>query len=198
MDHESNVRGVGPSRRLRDDEFLGPVVARIGERQLEPADAFFPRFVTSIIRQQVSMAAAAAIEERLQEAVELTPARVLETEPSQLREAGLSAQKAETVRAVAEKFDRGDWTRERFSERSDDAVIEELTSVRGVGVWTAKMQLLFSLARPDIFPVEDLGIRRGVQILTDEDLSRQEMVTFSERWTPVRSVASLYLWELSD
>ena len=79
----------------------------------------------------------------------------------------------------------------------DDAVIEELTSITGVGTWTAKMQLLFSLGRPDVFPVGDLGIRTGMRTLRG-DIDRERMVETAERWAPYRSYASLYLWRIEE
>ncbi len=184
--------------QLRTDEYLGPIVAKVGPRRIDPDPAFFPRFVRSIVRQQVSMSAAASIEERLRSSIELTPAVVAQTEPGLVQEAGLSTQKAETVVRVADRVASGDWSRDAFADLSDQEAIAELTTVRGVGVWTAKMQLMFSLGREDVFPVEDLGIRRGMQTLIDEELSRAEMVEFAERWRPVRTRASLYLWEVSD
>lgn len=195
MDHEPDVRGIV---QLRQDELLGPVVDRVGERQLEPADDFFARFARSVIRQQVSMAAATAIESRLLDRVSLTPEEILATDAATLREAGLSAQKAQTVHAIAERFSNDDWSRDAFAHMSNDRIIDELTTIRGVGVWTAKMQLIFSFARPDVFPVEDLGIRNGMEVVLGEPLSREEMVDISHRWSPVRSLASLYLWDVVD
>nr|WP_220222417.1 hypothetical protein [Haloplanus salinus] len=78
-----------------------------------------------------------------------------------------------------------------------DAVIEELTSITGVGTWTAKMQLLFSLGRPDVFPVGNLGIRTGMRTLRG-DIDRERMVETAERWAPYRSYASLYLWRIEE
>lgn len=79
----------------------------------------------------------------------------------------------------------------------DDAVIEELTSTTDVGTWTAKMQLLFSLGRPDVFPVGNLGIRTGMRTLRG-DIDRERMVETAERWAPYRSYASLYLWRIEE
>jgi DNA-3-methyladenine glycosylase II len=79
----------------------------------------------------------------------------------------------------------------------DEAVVAELTTITGVGTWTAEMQLMFSLGRPDVFPVGDLGIRKGMRTLYG-DLSREEMVEKSEEWRPYRSYASLYLWRAKE
>lgn len=187
-----------PHTSLRTDEVLGPVVEIHGELTLEPAGDFYRRFVVSILRQQVSMASAAATRERLFDAVDVTPEGVLAADEAVLRDAGLSRQKVRYVRNVAEAFvDRG-YSREYFAGMTDDAVVAELTSITGVGVWTAKMQLMFSLGRPDVFPVEDLGIRKAMETVFDAGLDRRGMVDRAERWSPHRSYASLYLWRAEE
>lgn len=183
---------------LRDDPDIGHLVADHGDVTLEPAEDLFERLVVSILRQQVSMASANATRERLEDAVELTPTALLRTDRSTLRDLGLSRQKASYVHNVAEAFVEHDYSREYFAEMSDDAVIAELTDIDGVGTWTAKMQLLFSLGRPDVFPVEDLGIRKGMHTLYGDDLERSRMEEIAERWRPYRSYASLYLWRAVD
>lgn len=183
---------------LREDEHLGPLIERHGEKQLEPAPDFFRRFVVSITRQQLSVAAAAAILDRLEREHELTPVGMLHADTDALRAAGLSAMKVQTIHRVAERFATGDWRRERFEPMADDAVLDELTTVRGIGIWTAKMQLMFSLGRMDVFPVEDLGIRRGMEQLYGCDLTRADMCERANAWRPYRSLASLYLWDVRD
>ena len=143
------------------------------------------------------MASAAATRDRLFEAVEVTPAGILAADDATLRDAGLSRQKTRYVNNVAEAFrDRG-YTVDSFAGMDDDAVIDELTSITGVGDWTARMQLLFSLGRPDVFPVGDLGIRKGMRTLYG-DIDREAMVETAERWAPYRSYASLYLWRIEE
>ncbi|MFB6302118.1 MAG: DNA-3-methyladenine glycosylase [Haloferacaceae archaeon] len=183
---------------LRTDAVLGPVVERHGPLSLSPAEDLFERLVVSILRQQVSMASAAATRERLFDRVEITPAGVLAADRSTLRDAGLSRQKARYLHEAAETFRERGWDREHFAGQSDAAVIETLTGITGVGEWTARMQLLFALGRPDVFPVGDLGIRKGMRALHDEDLTREGMLTAAERWAPYRSYASLYLWRVEE
>ncbi|WP_226010003.1 DNA-3-methyladenine glycosylase family protein [Halomicrobium salinisoli] len=184
--------------RLREDEHLRPLVEEHGELTLEPADDFYQRFVTSILRQQVSMASAAATRERLFDAVEVTPEGVLDADVDVLRDAGLSQAKARYVRNVAEAFLERGYSREHFEGMSHDEVVDELTTITGVGEWTAHMQLMFALGREDVFPVGDLGIRKGMRNVVDPDLTRAEMVDYSERWSPYRTYASLYLWRAQD
>jgi DNA-3-methyladenine glycosylase II len=183
---------------LRAKPRLGPVVEAHGPLELDPAEDMYRRLVVSILRQQVSMASAAATRERLFEAVEVTPEGVLAADPELLRDAGLSTQKTRYVREAAAAFrDRG-YDRAYFAGMDDGAVIDELTSITGVGTWTAKMQLMFSLGRPDVFPVGDLGIRKGMRTLFDEDMDREEMVERAADWRPHRSYASLYCWQIEE
>ena len=179
---------------LRADPKLAPLVEEHGEIDLEPHPDPFRRLVVSIVNQQLSTASAAAIRERVFDRFEVTPAALLSADEDSLRETGLSASKVEYVKNVAEAFEERPLTREYFDGVPDEDVVSELTEIRGVGVWTAKMYLLFCLAREDVFPVEDLGIRRGMQLLYGEDLSRPEMVETAEAWRPYRSYASRYLW----
>jgi DNA-3-methyladenine glycosylase II len=130
----------------------------------------------------------------LDDAVEITPEALLRTEQPTLRDLGLSRQKASYVHNIAEAFIEHGYSREYFAEMSDDAVIDELTDIKGVGTWTAKMQLMFSLGRPDVFPVEDLGIRKGMYTIYGDDLERSRMEEIAEQWRPYRSYAALYLW----
>jgi DNA-3-methyladenine glycosylase II len=183
-----------PHDHLREDPDLGPLVDEHGELAVEPHDDPFERLVVSIVRQQVSMDAAAAIRERLFDAVEPTPEAFAAADPEVLRDAGLSASKVEYVRNVAEAFTERGYGHDYFRELSDEAVHDELTSIAGVGPWTADMFLMFALGREDVFPVGDLGIRKGMQSLFGEDTTRAEMRDVAERWQPYRSYASLYVW----
>lgn len=180
--------------RLREDPALGPYVEEHGPLALDPAEDTFERLVVSLVRQQVSTEAAAAIRERLFEAVDITPAGVLDADPTTLQDVGLSEAKTEYVREVAEAYQRESYDHDYFEELSDEAVLDELTNIRGVGPWTAKMFLLFALGRPDVFPVEDLGIRRGIEEVFGTELTCGEMRDRAAEWAPYRSYASLYLW----
>lgn len=182
---------------LRTDPALAPLVDEHGPVELEPAADPFARLVVSVINQQLSVESAAAIEERVFDRFEVTPAGMLAADEDALREAGLSGSKVAYVRNLATAFDDGTLSRERLDAMSDEEVIDALTEVKGVGVWTAKMALIFVLGREDVFPVEDLGVRRGMESLFG-DLTRAEMVARAEAWRPYRSYASLYLWRVVD
>ena len=180
---------------LVDDPHLGPAVAEHGPVPIEPAEDLFERLVVSLIRQQVSMNAAAAIRERLFDAFEITPEAMLAADPEELHAVGLSEAKTEYVKATARAFRERGYDREYFAGMDDERVAAELTEIRGVGPWTAKMFLMFGLGRRDVFPVEDLGIRKGMnEVFDDSDMTRGEMRDRATAWEPYRSYASLYLW----
>jgi DNA-3-methyladenine glycosylase II len=178
---------------LRDDPNVGPLVERHGPLELGSDEQPFERLVISIVNQLLSTEAARTIRERLFDAVEITPNGVRETDTETMREAGLSAQKVEYVRAAADAYDAGRITPEALAELDDDTAIAELTEVKGIGDWTAKMYLMFVLERPDVFPVEDLAVRRGMEELFGDE-SRDEMRERAANWEPYRSYATLYVW----
>jgi DNA-3-methyladenine glycosylase II len=183
-----------PISYLQTDERIAPLIDEHGQLSLEPADDPFERLVVSIVRQQVSMASAEAIRERLFDAFEITPAALATADEAALKDVGLSGQKAEYVRHVGQAFQEHGYDRAYFADVPDEAVVEELTTIRGIGTWTGKMFLLFCLGREDVFPVEDLGIRNAMEVLYDADLTRAEMNERATAWAPYRSYASLYLW----
>jgi DNA-3-methyladenine glycosylase II len=179
------------------DEELEEIVEEFGEKELEKSENPFERLVVSIINQQLSTQSAKAIKERVFENFDIEPEKILEAGEEELAETGLSRQKIEYIRSASKKFIEDDLSQEKFEEMSDEEVIEELTSIHGIGDWTAKMFLIFVLGREDVFPVEDLGIRRAMEELYDLE-SRSEMMEKAEEWSPKRSLASLYLWEFRD
>ena len=187
-----------PHDTLREDPDIGPLVTAHGELTLDPAEDLFRRLVVSICRQQVSMASAAATRERLFDAVEMTPGGVLAADDGLLRDAGLSRQKTRYVNEVAAAFEEHGYSVEYFDGLADDAVRNELTAITGVGEWTANMQLLFSLGREDVFPVGDLGVRKGFTNVVGDGYTRSEMVEYAECWAPYRSYATLYLWRAEE
>lgn len=181
------------SDALSADPTLEALIERFGPLELSPAEDPFRRLVVSIVNQQLSTASAEAIRARLFDRFEIAPAPLRDADEDALRDLGLSRQKIAYVKSAAETFLEDDLDRASFAGMTDEEAIGELTEIHGVGVWTAKMFLMFALARPDVFPVEDLGIRNGIVDLYGE-MTRDEMVTRAERWRPHRSTACLYLW----
>ncbi|MFB6222929.1 MAG: DNA-3-methyladenine glycosylase [Haloarcula sp.] len=187
-----------PHETLRSDPDLGPLVEAHGELTLDPASDLFERLVVSILRQQVSMASAAATRERLFDAVTVTPAGIKRADDERLRNAGLSRQKSRYVNEVADAFLEHGYSLASFEDHTNEEIHEELTAITGVGDWTANMQLLFAFGREDVFPVGDLGIRKGFETVVGEGYSRAAMTEYATRWSPYRSYASLYLWRASE
>lgn len=179
------------------DPVFAPLIEEHGLLRAEIADDPFGRLVLAIVNQQLSTASAAAIRGRLIERFELTPDVLLAAEPEALTAVGLSRRKAEYVQEIAAAFRDDELTRAAFDAMTDEEVIERLVRIRGVGRWTAKIFLMFALGRPDVFPVEDLGIRRGMTNLFGP-LSATEMIEVAERWRPERTRACLYLWRAAD
>jgi DNA-3-methyladenine glycosylase II len=159
----------------------------------------FSTLVLSIVHQQVSMAAARTIQGRLIKLLggRITPRRILNRTPEQLRSAGLSRGKATYILDLADKTARKDVEFDRFPDMDDEAILAELTAVKGIGTWTAKMFLMFHLQRPDVLAPEDLGLRMAVAEVykvAPQDAA-EEMLERRERWSPYCSVAARVLWE---
>jgi DNA-3-methyladenine glycosylase II len=191
------------------DPRMAALIERLGEIDLEtrlrrrseerPADAY-GALLRAIVGQQLSTKAARTIYGRILDLFEgSTPApeQLLEADESDLRGAGLSGRKVEYVRDLASHVLAGELELDRFGELSDEQVIEEIVAVRGLGVWTAEMFLLFHLERPDVLSGGDLGIRKAVQIEygLEEMPAPARVLEIGEPWRPHRSLASLYLWE---
>jgi DNA-3-methyladenine glycosylase II len=125
------------------------------------------------------------------------PEALLEIDPQALRDAGLSWRKVEYVRDLAAHVIGGELELDRLGERSDEEVIAEITAVRGFGVWSAQIFCMFFLQRPDVLPTGDLGIRRAVELEYGLDAMPppKELERMGERWSPHRTLASIYLWE---
>lgn len=180
---------------LLNDPEMSSLVERYGKLELDPAEDPYERLVISIANQQLSTDSARAIVDRLLENFDVTPSSLLEADESTLRDIGFSSSKISYIKNAAEAFLDRDFTREGLSGYSDEEAIQQLTEIKGIGTWTAKMYLMFVLAREDIFPVEDLGIRKGFK-LTYGEATRDEMIQKAEEWSPLRSIASLYLWKV--
>ncbi len=192
-------------RSLRRDPLLGPVIRRVGRPALEPRTTpFFHDLARSVLYQQLSGAAATTIYRRLVGHFPgrsfPTPEQVAALTVDEFRPLGVSRQKATYLVDLARKYQDGTLRPRRFRHLDDDQLIAELTQVKGVGVWTAQMFLIFTLRRPDIWPRGDLGIQKGLQRLFElEDLPKgEEMDHLAERWRPYRSIACWYLWRLAE
>lgn len=182
---------------LRRDPALRPLIRKVGSFELHSHQPYFWTLCQSILAQQVSGASARAVSGKVRALVVgrrfPDPTSIAALPERALVGAGVSRQKRRYLYALADAFSNSDLGRVRFSRLSDEEVIDRLTAIVGIGRWTAEMFLMFSLRRSDVFPVDDLGIRRGMKrYLGIEDVGA--MVGRAERWRPYRTVASLYLW----
>lgn len=187
----------------RRDPVLRLVIDRVGPFTLTPRRGGYRMLVRSILSQQISIAAARTIRERLQALLpggRITATAIASLSDDQLRSAGISAQKRGYLRDLTERTLDGSLSYRRIARLDDEAAIAELTQVRGIGRWTAQMFLLFSLGRPDVFAPDDLGIRTAMirlYALSDRP-SHAELHAIAAAWQPWRSVASWYLWRELD
>ena len=185
-----------------------PVLARLVEqaglpRLRKPQDTHFAALVRSVLYQQLAGSAAAAIHGRLTEALEgdVSPSRLLTLAPEALRAAGLSANKAASLRDLAEKVLGGIVVLDDAGLRreSDEEVIARLSSVRGIGRWTAEMFLLFQLRRLDVWPTGDLGVRRGFGLAWGVPMpSPKQLEPLGDPFRPYRSVVAWYCWRACE
>jgi DNA-3-methyladenine glycosylase II len=200
-------RGLTHLRRC--DPVLGEVIARVGPKGLGDARAGRPSdhygaLLRAIVGQQLSTKAAASIFGRLTERFDgrtPTPEEVLEDDPEELRAAaGLSRAKVGYLRSLAEHVLSGELELERLDELSDEQAIAELVAVKGLGVWTAHMFLMFHLQRPDVLPVGDLGIRKAIERAYELDglPDAEQMEEIAQPWRPHRTLACRYLWRSLD
>jgi DNA-3-methyladenine glycosylase II len=188
------------------DPVIGELIARYGELSVEarrrrrpPVEAY-GMLLRSVIGQQLSVKAAATIYGRVLDLFGRTtpsPQQLLEAQPQALRDVGLSWRKVEYVRDLAAHVLSGELELDRLDQLSDDEVVAEITAIRGFGVWSAQMFLIFFLERPDVLPAGDLGIRRAVQVAyeLDELPAPTELERIAQPWRPHRSLACVYLWE---
>lgn len=161
----------------------------------------FATLARSIVGQQISVKAADSVWLRFSAALPLiAPREVLAMTPEALRACGLSARKVEYLGDLARHFIVGQIHVDRWSTMSDAQIVAELTAVRGIGVWTAEMFLIFNQLRPDVFPLDDIGLQKAVarHYFAGERPPRQSLAAHGERWRPWRSVATWYLWRSLD
>jgi len=185
---------------------------------------YFEDLVDAIVQQQLSMKAASSIFNRIKENIEykkrlngsikksyyidkhkwranstkstlITPEEIFSLKDEEFRECGLSKAKTLYIKDLAEKVLNGKINIAQMENFSDEVIINKLTSVKGIGEWTAHMFLMFSLGRPDIFPSGDLGLRNIFSKVIKKGLNRKQMDKFAQRWKPYRTIASWYIWK---
>jgi DNA-3-methyladenine glycosylase II len=187
----------------KTDPTLRRIIERVGPYRMAFREPTFDTLVRSIVYQQLSGKVATVIFGRLVDAAtkgggasELTPEAILKLKPQKLRKVGLSKQKAAYIRDLAERTHAGSVIFENLRELSDTQVIEHLTAVKGIGVWTAHMFLMFALRRTDVLPTGDLGVRMAIRKAYElaELPKPAEIEALAKSWRPYCSVAAWYLW----
>lgn len=183
----------------RRDDILKAIIKRVGPCTLYHNPDGFSVLARSIISQQISTKAAQAIGNRLLKALgrgELRPRSILAASDETMRQAGLSAMKVRSLRDLAEKCVSGEVPIKKLAALDDEAIIQTLLPVRGIGRWTAEMFLIFSLGRLDVLPVADYGLRSGVQKQYGLEAlpGKEALVRIGEPWRPYRSVATWFIW----
>ena len=186
---------------IKKDRVMKRLIPQFGDACLQSRGDPFITLARSIVGQQISVKAAQSVWDRF--AVlprKLTPANVLKLKVDDMRAAGLSARKVEYLVDLALNFDSGNLHFKKWSEMDDEAIIAELVAIRGIGRWTAEMFLIFHLLRPNVLPLDDVGLINGISknYFSGESVSRSEAREVSAAWAPYRSVATWYIWRSLD
>ena len=183
------------------DRVMKRLIPRFGEARLESRGDAFVTLARSIVGQQISVKAAQSVWNRFEALPRrMVPAQVLKLKVDDMRAAGLSARKVEYLVDLALHFDSGATHVEQWQRMDDEAIIAELVAIRGIGRWTAEMFLIFHLMRPDVLPLDDVGLIKGISVnyFSGEPVSRSEAREVAAAWAPWRSVATWYMWRSLD
>lgn len=183
----------------KKDKKLGRAIGRTGLIEREVTPDLFTALVSSVLAQQISAKAADTVWARFVERLgEVTPEAVAKADVETIQKCGMSLRKAGYIKGIGEAVLGGALPIDDLPKMPDDEVIARLSELRGVGVWTAEMLLIFSMRRPDVVSWGDLAIRRGMmRLYGHKELTRARFERYKKRYSPYGTVASLYLWELS-
>lgn len=181
----------------RRDRVLKRLIPQFGDACLQSRGDAFVTLSRSIVGQQISVKAAQSVWNRFEALPRrMTPGHVLKLKVDDMRAAGLSARKVEYLVDLALHFDSGRIHVDQWQAMEDEAIIAELVAIRGIGRWTAEMFLIFHLLRPDVLPLDDAGLLKGISLnyFSGEPVSRSEAREVAGAWQPWRSVATWYMW----
>ncbi|MCG7409423.1 DNA-3-methyladenine glycosylase 2 family protein [Paenibacillus sp. ACRRX] len=181
------------------DEILGRAIDRLGKVEREIIPDLFSALVHAIVGQLVSVKAVHTVWDRMQERLgEITPENITRQSTDDIQKCGMTMKKAVCIHSIAETITTGKWDIETLRDLPDDEVIRQLTTLNGIGRWTAEMLLINSMERRDVVSWGDIAIRRGIMKLYSlSDLSKVEFEQYRRKYSPFGSVASLYLWVIS-
>ena len=187
------------------DRVMRKLIPQFGEARLQCRGDAFTTLARSIVGQQISVKAAQSVWERFAALItgggqRIQPAQVLALDGAAMRSAGLSARKVEYLSDLARHFDAGQVHVKAWGAMDDESIIEELVAIRGIGRWTAEMFLIFHLMRPNVLPLDDIGLIKGIShnYCSGEPVSRAEAREVGDAWAPFRSVATWYVWRSLD
>ena len=189
---------------LKKDKKMNDLINKFGRPDFSQREDYFQSLLRSIVFQQLSGKAAQTIYERLVNLIpntsNLCPNEVLKLDKDEMRKAGLSFQKIDYVRNMANYFENNSFYKKDVERMTDEEISKELIQIKGIGQWTVDMFLMFTLSRPAILPYKDLGIQKGImKILNMKNLpSKKEMENCSRKWRPYRTIACWYLWKMAD
>ncbi|MBX3654459.1 MAG: DNA-3-methyladenine glycosylase 2 family protein [Ramlibacter sp.] len=185
----------------RKDRVMKRLIPQFGDACLQSRGDAFTTLARSIVGQQISVRAAQTVWDRFVRLPRtLTPASVLKLKVDDMRAAGLSARKIEYLVDLALHFDSGAINASSWATMDDESVIAELVGIRGIGRWTAEMFLIFHLMRPNVLPLDDVGLIAGISqsYFSGDPVSRSDAREVAEAWAPYRSVATWYIWRSLD
>ena len=186
---------------VKKDRVMKRLIPQFGEASLQSRGDAFVTLARSIVGQQVSVKAAQTVWDRFAKLPrKITPGNVLKLKVDDMREAGLSARKIEYIVDLALHFDSGALHVKNWTSMDDEAIIDELVAIRGIGRWTAQMFLIFHLMRPNVLPLDDVGLINGISqsYFSGEAVSRSEAREVAAAWAPYCSVATWYIWRSLD
>jgi DNA-3-methyladenine glycosylase II len=182
----------------RSDQIIAGLIAAYPEAILQNHGNPFYTLMRAIVGQQISVKAADAVWQRLENQLQtISPEKLLTVEEEDLRQCGLSRQKISYLNAITYAFKEETLTPSQWETMSDQQVASQLMKIRGVGQWTAEMFLIFHLNRPDILPLTDLGLLNAIQ-LHYGSITKSEILILAQQWQPYRTVATWYLWRSLD
>jgi DNA-3-methyladenine glycosylase II len=185
----------------KKDRVMKRLIAQFPDVALSSRGDAFTTLARSIVGQQISVKAAQTVWDRFALLPKkMVPASILKLKVDDMRAAGLSARKVEYLVDLAIHFDSGAIHSQSFEQMDDDAIIAELVAIRGIGRWTAEMFLMFYLLRPNVLPLDDIGLINGISkgYFSGEAVSRSDIREVAEAWAPFRSVATWYIWRSLD
>ncbi|MFH0735613.1 MAG: DNA-3-methyladenine glycosylase 2 family protein [bacterium] len=202
MNNDTIEQGI--QHLINNDKQLSTIIKKFGKCNIQPHRNYLNALLHSIIGQQLSVKAADCINKRFTEHFGLKPKpqEILEAEDLTIRQLGLSRAKTIYVKDLCSKLTSKQLVLKNFDQKTDEEIIELLTKVKGIGIWTAHMFLIFTLGRLNVLPINDLGIRKGVQktyclenLPTENEVKK---ISFENNWNPFNTIACIYIWKNLD